>query len=36
MRPRIVAAVMSKGADLCQSLTLSGMFNVRSLERMKR
>jgi len=24
--------VMSKGADLCQSLTLFGMFNARSLQ----
>jgi hypothetical protein len=31
--PRIVTAVMSKGADLCQSFTLFGMFNARSLEK---
>jgi hypothetical protein len=30
--PRIVTAVTSKGADLCQSLTLFGMFNARSLQ----
>jgi hypothetical protein len=31
IRPRIVAAAMSKGADLCQSFTSFGMFKCALL-----
>jgi hypothetical protein len=32
VRPSIVAATMSKGADLCQSFTLFGLFKCALLK----